>query len=167
MAAPIGKVDRQTTTPFLLRLFYKLGSFYRLDDFSPDTRLPSHLQIYTWPDCTIRELTTLLVAGLNAIDPSLLPSPYAGTRIAFRMVFADMQSSRPGRYTGRELGSVVIGAMDDDSDTATSAEMLKNMDGEPNKTLGDGRFVIGDFISCAVLPPAADGSVQPAPAALV
>ena len=29
MAVPGGKIDRQTTTPFHLKLFYRTGSFHR------------------------------------------------------------------------------------------------------------------------------------------
>jgi hypothetical protein len=29
MAAPISKIDRQTTTPFYLKLFYRNGGFHR------------------------------------------------------------------------------------------------------------------------------------------
>ncbi|KAF2247237.1 hypothetical protein BU26DRAFT_399191, partial [Trematosphaeria pertusa] len=46
--------------------------------------------------------------------PNLLPKPYAGTRIAFRLVYGDMSAPNrpgmPGRYISRELGSVVVGA---------------------------------------------------------
>ncbi|KAI5917954.1 Sin3 associated polypeptide p18-domain-containing protein [Camillea tinctor] len=37
--------------------------------------------------------------------------------------------------------------------------------GDAHKTLADARFVVGDYISCAILPPQADGSVAPASSA--
>ncbi|KAI1489185.1 Sin3 associated polypeptide p18-domain-containing protein [Biscogniauxia mediterranea] len=37
--------------------------------------------------------------------------------------------------------------------------------GDADKTLADARFVVGDYISCAILPPQADGSVAPASSA--
>ncbi|KAF2714909.1 hypothetical protein K504DRAFT_14023 [Pleomassaria siparia CBS 279.74] len=163
------KVDRQTTTPFLLRLFYKSGSFHRIEEFDPKLRLPPHLQIYTWPTCTLSELTHLLIGAL----PALLPTSYAGTRIAFRLVFGDVQGSMrpgaPGRFISRELGSVIVGASTDpDAEDISDGnvdikEALKQLDGEPLKTLGDAKFVIGDYISCAILPPGPDGAVAPAP----
>ncbi|KAF1995725.1 hypothetical protein P154DRAFT_623804 [Amniculicola lignicola CBS 123094] len=190
------QVDRQTTTPFLLRLFYKQGAFHRLEEFTPHGRLPQHLQIYTWPTCTLSELSHLLLTAL----PSLLPPQYAGTRIAFRIVHPDMsvRGNAPGRYIGRDLGSVVVGAStspedavhkekDHDGDvdmtdgttnngTENSGEKkdeaislselkeaLKDLSGEPQKALSMARFVIGDYICCAVLPPLADGSVAAAP----
>jgi histone deacetylase complex subunit SAP18 len=176
MASP--QTNRQTTTPFLLRLFYKNQSFHSLSDFDPTARLPPHLQIYTWPSCSLRELSSLLLTAL----PNLLPKPYAGTRIAFRLVYGDMtgpnRPGAPGRFISRELGSVVVGArtngdaegMDVDVEEASSAgdvaEALKQLDGEPEKTLGDAKFVIGDYVACAILPPLADGTVQAAPAPL-
>ncbi|KAF2677690.1 hypothetical protein K458DRAFT_157706 [Lentithecium fluviatile CBS 122367] len=175
MATP--KIDRQTTTPFLLRLFYKQNAFHRLEDFDPTLRLPPHLQIYTWQSCTLRELSSLLLSAL----PNLLPKPYAGTRIAFRLVYGDLagpnRPGMPGRFISRELGSVVVGARTqedadegmhvDTGEGASSrddvAEALKQLDGEPEKTLGEAKFVIGDYIACAIFPPLADGTVQAAP----
>ncbi|KAF2744684.1 hypothetical protein M011DRAFT_407994 [Sporormia fimetaria CBS 119925] len=175
------QVDRQKTTPFLLRLFYKTGQFHRLDEFAA-ARPPPHLQIYTWPSCTLSELTHLLLTAL----PSLLPAQYAGTRIAFRLIFPDMQGpQRPGmtpHYIARDLGSVIVGAASigdskadadneeqENNDVNGKAqgelakEALKQLSGELNKTLHDSRFVIGDYISAAILPPLADGSVAASP----
>lgn len=56
------QIDRQTTTPFLFKFCYNAGGFHNLSDFpvtspsNPNPRLPSHLQIYTWPSRTLREL---------------------------------------------------------------------------------------------------------------
>ncbi|RYP04470.1 hypothetical protein DL765_010177 [Monosporascus sp. GIB2] len=96
------------------------------------------------------------------------------------------------RYTVKELGSVVIGdggpaldpnaiveadkiALDGpgrgDGGNDHSANNNNNNnnnsssgggDGDGNKTLADARFVPGDYISCAILPPLPDGSVAPA-----
>ncbi|PVH97752.1 hypothetical protein DM02DRAFT_616301 [Periconia macrospinosa] len=205
-APPPAKIDRQTTTPFLLRLFYKHNAFNRLDEFVPGTRLPPSLQIYTWQSCTLRELSTLLLTAL----PNLLEKPYPGTRIAFRLVYADLASAgRSGmgpRYISRELGSVVVGAglpassdedevMHEDGEAdgengddaakengnshtngngnrkstpsttinSTSEALSHLTGGEPDKTLQDARFVIGDYVCAAILPPLSDGSVQAAP----
>ncbi|KAF1980364.1 hypothetical protein BU23DRAFT_444504 [Bimuria novae-zelandiae CBS 107.79] len=169
-------IDRQTTTPFLLRLFYKTSAFHDPESFDPAHRLPPNLQIYTWPSCTLRELSTLLLTTL----PNLLPQPYAGARIAFRLVYGDMNGpQRPGsppRFMSRELGSVVVGANsaargeedrdgegEGDGAKADVSEALEQLDGEPEKTLSDAKFVIGDYVSCAIFAPLADGSVAPAP----
>jgi histone deacetylase complex subunit SAP18 len=190
MAAP-AKIDRQTTTPFLLRLFFKQNSFHRcaliivvqtcganvvltngrLDEFDPTLpRLPTNVQIYTWQSCSLRELCTLLLSAV----PTLLPQPYAGSRIAFRLVYPDIQGSNrpgaPGRFISRDIGSVIVGARRRDEDTdmegadeGSVAEALKQLDGDPDKTLADVRFMIGDYVACAILPPLPDGSVPAAP----
>jgi histone deacetylase complex subunit SAP18 len=144
---------------------------YRLDEFDPTlSRLPTHLQIYTWQSCTLRELCGLFLGAM----PSLLPQPYAGTRIAFRLVYPDIQgSNRPGaqgRYISRDIGSVIVGARTtnensdlDDGDGAAVAEALKQLNGDPDKTLSDAKFLVGDYVTCAVLPPLPDGSVPAAP----
>ncbi|KAF1914714.1 Sin3 associated polypeptide p18-domain-containing protein [Ampelomyces quisqualis] len=165
------KIDRQTTTPFLLRLFYKQDSFHRLDEFDPSlTRPPQHLQIYTWQSCSLRELCTLLLSAV----PTQLPQPYTGARIAFRLVYPDIQGSNrpdaPGRFISRDIGSVIVGARgrnDDadmhDGDRVTIAEALKQLDGDPDRTLADVKFLTGDYVACAILPPLPDGSVPAAP----
>ncbi|KAF2203074.1 hypothetical protein GQ43DRAFT_439136 [Delitschia confertaspora ATCC 74209] len=179
--APTTAINRQLTTPFLLRLFYKTGAFHRIEEFTPGQRLPPHIQIYTWQNCTLRELSHLLLTAL----PNLLPTPAIGSRVAFRMVYADTRDRGDGalpRFTTRDLGSVIVAApsnpnasadrnpaaMDLDErgphTAATVRNALKDLAGEPDKTLANGRFVIGDYISCAIFPPLADGSVPSAPA---
>lgn len=106
--------------------------------------------------------------------PTLLPQPYAGSRIAFRLVYPDIQGSNrpgaPGRYSARDIGSVIVGARtgnsDADMDTENGsivAEALKQLDGDPDRTLADVKFLIGDYIACAILPPLPDGGVPSAP----
>ena len=57
--APDGKpeVDRETTCPLLLRVFPKAGQHHVTSAFSRHDRLPGgEVQIYTWPDATLREV---------------------------------------------------------------------------------------------------------------
>lgn len=225
--SPSSAERRQTTPPFHLKLFYKVGSFHRydisplagfcpktpnslllspsgpiitfyfadfisshnsLDDFSPLSPPPSqHLQIYTWPTCTLRELSHLLVSAL----PSLLPNPAIGTRLAYRLIYPSPQTPPPsapegmGRYVSKEIGGVIVSANDDDGSedadnggegirgikpTEEESQILGSegimtgaLGGSPEKTLQDARFVVGDYISCCILPPLPDGSVAPAP----
>ncbi|KAI9711238.1 MAG: hypothetical protein M1820_002225 [Bogoriella megaspora] len=178
------KIDRQTTSPFLLRLCYRTGSFHRPEEFPtlPSHATPPHLQIYTWYSCTLRELTTLLTAAL----PSLIPSPSIGTRIAYRLIYPDnSQPSRagPGRYLAKDLGNVVIGsgtssssngggnttttaAADEEEDAAAQngvGKEAEKLEGDAEKTLQDAKFIIGDFVSVAILPPQANGMVAAPP----
>ena len=144
-------INRSKTTPFLLHLTYRVGSYHSLSDFpvplpsshqphshhtpsastsqSTHTQIPPHLQIYTWPSCTLRELAHILTTAL----PHLLPEPVQGTRLSFRLVFPDtrqplgggyggggrggggggrgegrLDDEMRGRYTCREMGSCVV-----------------------------------------------------------
>ncbi|KAL4960241.1 SAP18 family protein [Aspergillus stella-maris] len=195
---PKPKIDRQSTTPFHLKLFYRQNAYHNLSDFTPlssqpsydreygrgsgpnaiRTRsplppptLPAHLQIYTWQSCTLRELSQLLTSAL----PSMLPDPPIGTRLCFRLIYPDtkgaamMGPDARGRYISKELGSVIVGPRESESNAAD--EPPRNGAGrgpyrlqgnDADKTLGEARFVIGDYVDCAILPPLEDGSVAPA-----
>jgi len=171
-------IDRQKTTPFLLHFCYRSNAFHSLSDFpvptSSNTRptLPAHLQMYTWMSCTLRELAHLLTTAL----PGVLPEPAVGTRLSFRLVYPDTRvdvtrgpgrlggEEGRGRYTTREVGSVVITAPD--RANGHGDERMEGDDWElggedSEKTLAEARFVIGDFIDCAIFPPLSDGSVVP------
>lgn len=184
---PDQKIDRQNTTPFLLRLYYRSSAFHSPSEFTtvppPSSLQQQSLQIYTWPTCTLAELTSLLSSAL----PHLLPSPAVGTRIGYRLVFPDTRSvpasgnsDGPGRWLSKELGSVVIGADEDYRDDQRDyeedgdrnggdgrdvADVLGKLTGDAAKTLAEARFVIGDYISCAIFPPLPGGSVASLPPA--
>ncbi|CAI7638658.1 unnamed protein product [Penicillium manginii] len=190
-------INRQSTTPFHLKLFYRANNYHHLSDYnapvphrrggpvsgpnairasSPPpaaTPLPAHLEIYTWQSCTLRELSQLLTSAL----PSLLPDPPVGTRLCYRLVFPDargaamMGPDARGKYTSRDLGTVIVGPRDSpyrgDEDADDRAEARPRAGpprftgSETDKTLQDARFLIGDYVECAILPPLDDGSVAP------
>lgn len=136
----------------------------RLDDFTPNRQPSSYLQIYTWPNCSLKELTTLLTSTL----PSLFESTPAGHRVAFRLIFPDMRTpprtqDAPGRYTAKEMGSVVIGADTAMENGATNGHTETDIEDDSAQTLQDFKFVVGDWISCTILPPLANGEVAPPP----
>ena len=63
-------IDREKQCPLLLRCFYKINGQYNVDDFSKQINgLPVYpqdeLQIYTWPDATLREI-------YNTVEDSIL-----------------------------------------------------------------------------------------------
>ncbi|EXJ87176.1 hypothetical protein A1O3_04135 [Capronia epimyces CBS 606.96] len=169
---PKTSIDRQTTTPFLLNFCYRSSAFHSLTDFPVPTpsntrpRLPAHLQIYTWMNCTLRELAHLLTQAL----PNILPEPSIGTRLSFRLVYPDLHASRGGggrletegraRYLTKEIGSVVVSTADSEHANGEGSVPGIRLEGDDaDKTLEDARFVIGDFIDCAVFPPLSDGTV--------
>ncbi|KAF2222539.1 Sin3 associated polypeptide p18-domain-containing protein [Elsinoe ampelina] len=177
-----GRMSRTTTPPFLLRLFYRQSTFHSPNEFNtvpPTSALAaSSITIYTWPDCTLSELTSHVTSAI----PDLLPSPAVGTRIGFRLIFPDTRAPGAeyegrGRWMSKELGSVVIGEdvrsahdgnidadglPDDGGDN--EALGLGRLTGDANKTLADARFVIGDYVSCAIITPRQDGSIGSLPA---
>jgi histone deacetylase complex subunit SAP18 len=172
------KTDRQTTAPFLLRLFYRTGSFHRYglqrpsrhelmirrpEEFSTTSPspLPAHAHIHTWPTCSLKELTALLTSAV----PSALPSPAIGTRICYRLIFPDIQGAPRyggGRFLTKDLGSVVVGA-DYEVESDENKPAVDSLEGDGDKTLQDARFVIGDYISCAIIPPLSNGDVAAPP----
>ncbi|KVH89160.1 Sin3 associated polypeptide p18 [Cynara cardunculus var. scolymus] len=54
-------VDREKTCPLLLRVFTKIGGHHSQADFAVRGKEPKdEVQIYTWMDATLRELTDLV-----------------------------------------------------------------------------------------------------------
>jgi len=118
-------VDRNTTCPFLLRLFISSGAHNKPEDFRDRHKLPSReLQLHGWRDTTLRELTNLI----RELDPALRGPE---RRLSFALIYADHR----GRYSTKHLG-------------ITSAYRRGEDD---YKTLDDARFMIGDYIDVCIL----------------
>ncbi|KAK5664233.1 hypothetical protein OQA88_449 [Cercophora sp. LCS_1] len=152
----------EESTPFLLKVFYRTNAFHRPEEFTSPS-LPPYVPIYTWKTCTLMQLAHL-IAGAS---PNLLPNPAIGTRLVFRIIFADTCQSRPDsppRYTVKDLGSVVIGLGGPGAGTEEGGSEVGSDEG--SKTLNDAMFIVGDYISCAILPPLdLTGEIQPVSAA--
>ncbi|KAI0123865.1 Sin3 associated polypeptide p18 [Xylariales sp. AK1849] len=164
-------MDRRANPPFALRLFYRTGAFHRPDEFTT-SNLPPNLIIHTWPDCTLTELSHHLASSPSSNTP-ILPTPAIGTRLSFRLVFHDTRGAapRPGphphnssssRFMAKDLGSVVIGDGGPGLDPSDIHATKERESTDADKTLAEARFVVGDYISVAILPPLGDGSVAPA-----
>lgn len=116
-------------------MFYRQGGHHKSDDFGP-VKLPTsdEVQIHTWRDATLKELSTLL--------QSIKPVEYAkpSVRFSFRMVY----QAASGAFRVKTLGSVLNSSPGKD-DTVT---------------LDDIEFVIGDYMDVAVFdgPPPISGS---------
>ena len=115
--------------------------------------------------CTLRELAFILTdtARGGYLQGGPWPENMVGCRLGFRLVYPDLSNKGAGRldgelgkgrYVSREMGSVVIGTPNGSNG---SGYEFGGEDAE--KTLEDVRFVIGDFVDCAVFPPLSDGSV--------
>ncbi|KAK0722854.1 Sin3 associated polypeptide p18-domain-containing protein [Lasiosphaeria miniovina] len=166
--------ERESTpVPFSVKIFYRTGAFHRPDEFAP-AYLPRYIEI------PALESTTLLELGHHLAAEYLLPDPCIGTRLQFRLVYPDTRGSpeEPPRYLTEDLGSVVLGAggpgVDDDSAFNSGVEIddaldqLSSSRSDETKTLAGARFIVGDYISVAILPPSElTGEVAPANSARI
>eukprot|EP01120_Amphizonella_sp_Union-15-10_P012162 TRINITY_DN5363_c0_g1_i1.p1 TRINITY_DN5363_c0_g1~~TRINITY_DN5363_c0_g1_i1.p1 ORF type:complete len:189 (-),score=31.46 TRINITY_DN5363_c0_g1_i1:9-575(-) len=120
------KVDREKTCPLLLRVFTKMGGHHSPEDFRGTPPLAvegDELQIYTWKDATLREITNLIKEVRRAARAR-------EARLTFSFVYPDSN----GRYVMREVGSL------------HSTRPGK----DDNKTLHELRFQTGDFLDVAI-----------------
>ncbi|CAI7588691.1 unnamed protein product [Penicillium viridicatum] len=155
---PKPSINRQTTAPFHLKLFYRVNNYNPLSDYS----------IPVQP----RRGGPLLTSAL----PSLLPDPPVGTRLCFRLIYPDARGAAMGgpdargRYLSRDLGSAIVGPRDsalraeeeEDKEARPRPGPLRFQGSEADRPLQDARFIVGDYIECAILAPLEDGSVAPA-----
>merc|ERR1712046_523319 len=118
-------IDREKTCPALLRVFIKLGSHHGPREFTLRGKEPTHdeVQIYTWPDATLRELTTLIKEVNDA-------SRRRDARISFALVYPDKR----GEPVVRQIGRVFSSRRTEDD----------------TKALRDHGFQIGDFLDVAI-----------------
>ncbi|KAK4505621.1 hypothetical protein PRZ48_003584 [Zasmidium cellare] len=174
-------IDRSVTSPFLLRVYWREGRLFDAWEFSiappadttgiPDysSLLPANirqksLQVYTWPNCTLGELTGLMS---SVLPPGVLPNPAVGTRIQYKLIFPDTRATVAeggrGKWIDKPLGSVVIGGSAAELEDGDMEGLKASLDGDAHKTLSDARFVIGDYVVCTIYPPGQDGRVAPLP----
>lgn len=59
----------------------------------------------------------------------------------------------------KEMGSVVVAPSNEELNGDTASVPLNLRGDDLDKTLQDARFVIGDFVDCAIFPPLGDGTV--------
>uniref|UniRef100_A0A3P8ZLS4 Histone deacetylase complex subunit SAP18 n=1 Tax=Esox lucius TaxID=8010 RepID=A0A3P8ZLS4_ESOLU len=80
---PEKPVDREKTCPLLLRVFTTTnGRHHRMDEFGRGNVPSSELQIYTWLDATLKELTSLV----KEVYPEARKK---GTHFGFAIVYPD------------------------------------------------------------------------------
>ncbi|ENN71722.1 hypothetical protein D910_04597 [Dendroctonus ponderosae] len=119
-------VDRQKVCPFLLRVFVSSsGQHHKISEYHKGNTPSNELQIYTWKDATLHELTQLV----KEVNPE---ARRKGTKFSFSLVYPDSRSP-----IMREIGSTFTGAK--------GADDLK--------TLGNYRITLGDYMDIAITPP--------------
>lgn len=129
-------VDREKICPFLLRVFCSKNRHNRVEDYFRG-RLPSNeLQIYTWLDASLKELTNLV----KEVNPEYRMK---GTIFEFSVVkFLPVQGGgnrMRGRFGDQDYEMINIG------DTEAG---LKGSDDA--KALRDTKFQIGDYLDIAI-----------------
>ncbi|GAV09776.1 hypothetical protein RvY_19261 [Ramazzottius varieornatus] len=123
-------VDREKVCPFLLRVFCNTGRHYPLSEFAhgnTPTGGTGELQVYTWLDATLKELSGLI----RDVHPE---ARRRGTIFEFNLVYPD--HGRSSNYRSRHIGAACNGQKGQDD----------------GKMLSDVRFQIGDFMSVAIVP---------------
>lgn len=124
--------------------------------------MPEHTLVYVDPDCTLDEL----VLELAAAEPDALPNPATGTRLVFQLIFPDLQNTSanhhsPPRFAVKDLGSVVIGRDGPGVEAPERHGKRGAVEDDGHKRLSDAKFVVGDYVSVAILHPLDNGSVAP------
>lgn len=120
------EVDREKTCPLLLRVFPLVGGHHKLDAYARRGELPpGEVQMYTWVDATLRELTELVQQVRHE----------ARTRHA-RLSFAFVYPDKTGRNVLRQVGLTHALEVGDDDE----------------KTLRSQGFQTGDYLDVAIFP---------------
>ena len=85
-------LDRTKTTPFLIRTFFKVGDYPQIDSLD---KLPvsEELQIYAWPDSTLREIA-------DVVRDILDEAKAKNSKQSFRLIYPDLN----GKHQYIELG---------------------------------------------------------------
>jgi len=120
-------IDREKTCPLLLRVFCAQYRHHDPREYRGGVSPANELQIYTWMDATLKELTSL-VKEVNH------DARRKGTTFEFSIVYPDQRLSG---YKLRPIGTTQSGVKGPDDGVS----------------LGSKRFVIGDYIDIAITPP--------------
>jgi len=124
---PKNAVNREETCPLLLRVFCSTSRHNNIQEYSRGDTPENEIQIYTWMDASLKELTGLI----KEVNPD---ARRRGTFFEFALVYPDL---RMGKYLSRDIGQTIAGKQGNDD----------------NKTLGDCKFSIGDYMDIAISPP--------------
>ncbi|XP_047314953.1 histone deacetylase complex subunit SAP18-like [Impatiens glandulifera] len=123
----IEPIDREKTCPLLLRVFTKTGSHHSDEDFAVRGKEPKdEVQIYTWKDATLRELTDLV----KEVAPE---ARRRESMLSFAFVYPD----KHGRFVVKEVGR-------------THAYPNPRRHDNGGKALGELGFQIGDYLDVAI-----------------
>eukprot|EP01010_Urceolus_cornutus_P000938 NODE_1449_length_912_cov_248.699884_g1119_i0.p1 GENE.NODE_1449_length_912_cov_248.699884_g1119_i0~~NODE_1449_length_912_cov_248.699884_g1119_i0.p1 ORF type:complete len:249 (-),score=47.86 NODE_1449_length_912_cov_248.699884_g1119_i0:97-843(-) len=125
---PRKEINRQEVCPLLLRVFVSSGEHHKVEQFSNKAAelVDDEVQIYTWKDATLLELTQLIQRV----------KPFAKERNA--QLHFNLVAPNKGKFVHRHIGTVR-------AETSRRSE-------DDRKTLQDTKFEIGDYLDVAVMP---------------
>jgi len=121
-------VAREAICPFLLRVFCSTSRHNPMSEYIRGNTPANELQIYTWMDATLKELTGLV----KEVNPE---ARRRGTYFDFSLVFPDLRQGP--RCSSRDIGTTVAGQKGPDD----------------QKTLSECKFSIGDYLDISIAPP--------------
>jgi len=125
---PMKPVDREKTCPLLLRVFVSdNGRHHGMNEYQRNSVPGNELQIYTWMDATLKELTSLV----KEVRPD---ARRKDTVFRFATVYMDLPSAR---YKLKTIGQTVGGRKGPDDGITLAAEQFK----------------IGDYMDIAITLP--------------
>ncbi|AQK60736.1 Histone deacetylase complex subunit SAP18 [Zea mays] len=105
---------------------FQVAGHHQNEEFSVRGKEPKdEVQIYTWKDATLRELTDL-------VKEVALPARKRNARLSFAFVYPD----KNGRFVVRQVGSTFA---------------YGHGRGDDAKTLAELGFQIGDYLSVAIM----------------
>jgi len=119
-------INRERTCPLLLRVFCSTGRHNSLVEYANGNVPANELQIYTWMDATLKELSSLV----KEVNPD---ARRHGTQFDFSLVYPDKFRG----YRAKSVGTTI-------SQQSTP---------DDNKSLAQLRFTIGDYLDIAITPP--------------
>eukprot|EP00931_Biecheleriopsis_adriatica_P088874 TRINITY_DN63101_c0_g1_i1.p1 TRINITY_DN63101_c0_g1~~TRINITY_DN63101_c0_g1_i1.p1 ORF type:complete len:230 (+),score=44.88 TRINITY_DN63101_c0_g1_i1:72-761(+) len=123
---PRKALDRSRICPFLLRIFRKIGGHHGIEAFAERGKEPvdEELQVYAWPDVTLRELADLIKdVAPEARNPN--------ARLSFNLIYPD----KTGKNVSTAIGTVTYTRRGPDDDKALSST----------------KFQTGDLLDLAIL----------------
>lgn len=88
------RVNREKTTPMLIRCFWTWNDPNVVDCYRNGKLPPNEVQIYTWKDASLKEITELLSESLSSIKGSVA--------IHFSIIYPD----RTGKNVMRPVSSI-------------------------------------------------------------
>ncbi|TXG51018.1 hypothetical protein EZV62_023542 [Acer yangbiense] len=145
-------VDREKTCPLLLRVFTKIESHHTPEDFAVRGKEPKdEVQIYTWKDATLRELTDLV----KEVAPE---ARRRNAKLSFAFVYPDKR----GRFVLRQssalvqLKSYVTVSCGKKQIRCNSGVGMTHSYGngrrlDDSRALAELNFEIGDYLDVAIL----------------